>query len=236
MGQGLTKSTYFPSGKNIEHQSFVIDATNQRLGRLASEAAHLLMGKNRPDYTPFLDLGAHVIIVNADKLKVTGKKYEEKTYYRYTGYPGGLRQTKYSDLKEDNPEQIVKRAVERMLPKSKLGHKMARRLRVYRQNDHPHQNLKPSTFRCASLEIRDYSEFRQVFRQEFAQWVERMPEEEKKRTTVQIGPEAYSPSRILHELRQDSAFADRFYRIMYDFHFAPTAREGHSEHQIPLAG
>jgi large subunit ribosomal protein L13 len=231
----LNKSTYFPSGTNIERQSFVIDATGQRLGRLASEVAQLLMGKNRPDYTPFLDLGAHVIIVNVDRVQVTGQKAKHKTYYHYTGFPGGLRQSSYSDLKEKNPRRLVERAVRRMLPKTKLGRNMITRLRVYRKDDHPHKNLKPVAYVCASLDLGNYDTFRRVLTQEVSVWLKGMSEEEKNQDTVQIGPESYSPRRIAKELEQNSSFAETFAQMMYDFHFLSASDQREKKESIAAA-
>jgi large subunit ribosomal protein L13 len=214
------RSTYFPSGKNIERQSYVIDASGQRLGRVASEAARLLMGKNRPDFTPFLDTGAHVIIVNAAKVKITGQKRNQKVYYRYTGFPGGLRQQKYSEAAAQKPEQVVRLAIDGMLPKTKLGRKMSRRLRVYAEKHHPHPNLQPENHYCASMDLRDFGEFYRVLDREYAQHVKRMSDEEAARTSVTMGAKQYTPRRIASELRQHSEFGEKFARMMYEFHFS----------------
>jgi large subunit ribosomal protein L13 len=124
-------------------QWFVIDATDQALGRLASKAATLLSGKHKAGYAPFLITGDHVIIVNADKVRLSGQKLDQKQYYRHTGYPGGLRQVSARRMFEDRPERMIQKAVLGMLPKNKLRKRMARRLRVYAGGQHPHVAQKP---------------------------------------------------------------------------------------------
>jgi len=136
-------STYFPKEGEIARKWFVVDASGQALGRLASRVARILMGKENPKYTPFLDTGDHVIVVNAEKVKLTGMKSEAKVYHRYTGYPGGLRSEEYGKKIERRPEAIIEDAVQRMLPKSKLGKQMKTKLKVYRGEKHPHEAQKP---------------------------------------------------------------------------------------------
>ena len=114
-------STYFPKQGEIVRKWYVIDAADQTLGRLASRVAQILMGKENPRYTPFLDTGDHVVVINAEKIRTTGMKAEQKVYQRYTGYPGGLRTEEFKKLSVRKPEKIIESAVERMLPKSKLG-------------------------------------------------------------------------------------------------------------------
>ena len=135
-------STYFPKGE-IARKWYVVDADGQTLGRLAGRIARILSGKNNPRYTPFLDTGDHVIVINAAKVKLTGLKAEKKVYRHYTGYPGGLRQEEYRKRLARRPEAIVQAAVEGMLPKSKLGRAMASKLKVYRDDKHPHSAQKP---------------------------------------------------------------------------------------------
>ena len=137
-------STYFPKGE-IARKWYVVDADGQTFGRLASRVARILSGKNNPRYTPFLDTGDHVIVINAAKVKLTGLKAEKKVYRRYTGYPGGLRQEEYSKLMVRRPEAVVQQAIEGMLPKTKLGRAMAGKLKVYRGDKHPHAAQKPET-------------------------------------------------------------------------------------------
>jgi len=121
-----------------------VDASGQTLGRLASQVALVLMGKENPRYTPFLDTGDHVIVINADKVKMTGMKAEQKAYHRYTGYPGGLRSEDFRERFARKPEMIVEDAIKRMLPKTKLGRHMLSKLKVYRGDKHPHQAQKPA--------------------------------------------------------------------------------------------
>jgi len=136
-------STYFPKAGEIVRKWYVVDASGQALGRVASQVARVLMGKENPKYTPFLDTGDHVIVINAGKVKMTGMKADEKVYHHYTGYPGGLRTEAYNKRIVRKPEQIVELAVQRMLPKSKLGRQMISKLQVYRGDKHPHQAQKP---------------------------------------------------------------------------------------------
>src|SRR5437867_4017692 len=137
---------YIPLEKEIDRRWHVVDAEGQILGRLASRVARLLTGKAKPIYTPFLDTGDHVIIVNAEKVRLTGKKMTDKLYRRHTGYPGGLRETPAGDLLSKNPERLLREAVSGMLPKSKLGRALRKKLRVYRGPQHPHQAQRPSPF------------------------------------------------------------------------------------------
>jgi len=136
-------STYFPKEGEIARKWYVVDASGQALGRLASRVARILMGKENPKYTPFIDTGDHVIVINADRVKLTGMKAEAKLYQRYTGYPGGLRTESFRKRTERRPEAIIEAAVERMLPKTRLGRQMKSKLKVYRGEKHPHQAQKP---------------------------------------------------------------------------------------------
>ena len=135
--------TFMPSAKNIERKWYVVDATDLTLGRLASQVAAILRGKNKPEFTPFLDMGDYVIIVNASKVKLTGKKLEQKVYSTHTGQPGGLKETKYKELMQKRPELAVKVAVKGMLPKNTLGREMFKKLKVYAGPEHNHQAQKP---------------------------------------------------------------------------------------------
>ena len=136
-------STYFPKEGEIARKWFVVDATDQTLGRLASKIARILMGKENPQYTTFLDTGDHVIVINAEKIRVTGMKAEQKAYHRYTGYPGGLRSEDFNKRFDRQPELIIEDAISRMLPKTKLGKQMFTKLKVYRGDKHPHEAQKP---------------------------------------------------------------------------------------------
>jgi large subunit ribosomal protein L13 len=135
-------STYFPKGE-IARKWFVVDAEGQTLGRFASRVARILIGKDHPRYTPFLDTGDHVIVINAAKVKLTGLKADSKVYRRYTGFPGGLREEEFRKLIVRKPERVVQNAIEGMLPKTKLGRAMASKLKVYRDDKHPHAAQKP---------------------------------------------------------------------------------------------
>ena len=135
--------TSIPSLATLDRQWHVIDAEEAVLGRIASKAAKILMGKHKPTYTPFLDTGDHVIVVNAAKVKLTGNKEEQKLYRRHSGYPGGLTETQARKVRATRPTRMVEEAVHGMLPKSKLGKQMYRKLQVYAGPTHPHQAQKP---------------------------------------------------------------------------------------------
>jgi large subunit ribosomal protein L13 len=135
--------TYFPKGSEVSRKWFVVDAQDQVLGRLASHVANLLAGKLKPTWVPFMDIGDHVIIINAEKVKLTGKKLEQKMYYRYSGYPGGMKSVSAHDLKAKRPDRMVEIAIKGMLPKNKLGRAMASKLKVYAGGTHPHAAQQP---------------------------------------------------------------------------------------------
>ena len=136
-------STYFPKAGEIARKWYVVDASGQTLGRLATEVAQILSGKRNPRYTPFLDTGDHVVVINAAKVRLTGMKAESKTYRHYTGYPGGLRAEDFTRRMQRKPELVVEEAIKGMLPKSKLGKAMGKKLKVYRGDKHPHQAQQP---------------------------------------------------------------------------------------------
>ena len=135
--------TYIPRKGEIESKWYVVDAAGQVLGRLATQVAILLRGKHREDFTPFLDLGDHVIVVNAARVQMTGSKWDRKVYRHFTGYPGGLREIGAQRLHQDKPERIVREAVRGMLPKTKLGRALGKKLLVYAGETHPHAAQKP---------------------------------------------------------------------------------------------
>ena len=137
------RTTYMPSKADIERKWYVVDASGKTLGRLASEVAKVLSGKNKPSYTQFLDTGDYVIVVNAEKIVVTGKKLEQKVYTQHTGYIGGLKETTLKRMLETKPENVIKHAVKGMLPKNTLGRSMMRKLHVYAGADHKHEAQKP---------------------------------------------------------------------------------------------
>lgn len=135
--------TQFPSGSDIQREWFVLDAQNAVLGRLASKAAGLLMGKHKPLYVPFLDLGDHVVVINAAKVRLTGKKEQQKVYRRHSGYPGGLSEISVRNMRAKSPAKMLELAIAGMLPKTKLGKQMIRKLKVYVGDKHPHEAQKP---------------------------------------------------------------------------------------------
>lgn len=136
-------STQFPSGTELKRNWYVLDAENAVLGRLATQAARLLMGKHKPIYTPFLDTGDHVVVINAGKIRLTGRKEQQKLYRRHSGYPGGLKEESARKVRARTPIRLVEQAVSGMLPKTKLGKQMYRKLQVYAGDKHPHQAQKP---------------------------------------------------------------------------------------------
>jgi len=138
-------STYFPKAGEIERKWFVVDAAGQTLGRLATNVASILAGKTSPRYTPFMDMGDHVVVINADKVRLTGMKAEAKVYRHYTGFPGGLRSEEFKKRFDRKPEDVVEEAILGMLPKNKLGRAMGKKLKVYRGEQHPHQAQQPET-------------------------------------------------------------------------------------------
>jgi large subunit ribosomal protein L13 len=138
-------STYFPSGKGLagNRKWYVVDAAGQTVGRLATEVANLLSGKRNPQWTPFMDMGDHVIVINASQAVFKGSKAEQKVYRRHTLYPGGLREISVKDQFEKHPERVIELAVKGMLPKTKLGKAMAKKLKVYRDANHRHAAQQP---------------------------------------------------------------------------------------------
>jgi large subunit ribosomal protein L13 len=141
--------TFTPSADKIERQWHVIDAGDKVLGRIATVAAKLLQGKHKPIYTPFLDTGDHVIVINAAQVKLTGRKEVQKLYRYHSGYEGGLREERAKEVRKKSPIRLVEEAIRGMLPKSKLGNAMYRKLKVYRGADHPHTAQKPTQFKVA---------------------------------------------------------------------------------------
>jgi large subunit ribosomal protein L13 len=137
-------STVFPSKNGVVREWHVIDAQNVVLGKLASKAAMILMGKTKPTFTPFLDTGDHVIVINAAKVKVTGRKEEDKMYRHFTGYPGGLVEKSLKRVRAERPVRLVEDAIFGMLPKTKLGKQMYRKLKVYADDRHPHAAQQPA--------------------------------------------------------------------------------------------
>jgi len=141
--------TFIPSGKNPERDRkwHLIDASGKTVGRLATRAATLLMGKNKPSYTPYIDVGDHVVIINAEKITFTGNKLADKVYRSHSGWPGGLKETSAQKMLARHPERILENAIKGMLPKTKMGRAMAKKLRVYAGSEHPHQAQQPEALR-----------------------------------------------------------------------------------------
>ena len=136
-------NSYMAKAETVERKWYIVDATDHTLGRLSSEIAKILRGKHKPTYTPHVDTGDHVIIINADKVKLTGKKLDQKLYRYHTGHPGGLREITYREMMNKKPEEVVMHAVKGMLPKNTLGRQMLTKLRVYRGTEHNHDAQKP---------------------------------------------------------------------------------------------
>lgn len=139
------QKTYYPKPSEVTHDWYVVDATGQNLGRFTTQVARLLLGKNKPQFTPGVDTGDFVIIVNAEKIAVTGKKLDDKFYYRHSGYPGGLKQISLRDQLERFPERVIRSAVWGMLPHNRYGRKLMKKLKIYAGPDHPHAAQKPQT-------------------------------------------------------------------------------------------
>ncbi len=135
--------TFMANAQNVERNWYIVDADGMTLGRLASQVAAILRGKNKPTFTPHVDCGDHVIVINAAKVVLTGKKLDQKAYYHHSGFAGGLKETKYRKLMAEKPDFAVKHAVVGMLPKGPLGRQMARKLRVYAGAEHEHEAQKP---------------------------------------------------------------------------------------------
>lgn len=147
----MTNKTFLPSQDNTERDWYVVDATDQRLGRLASEIAMILRGKNKPQYTPFMDTGDFVIVVNAEKVLVTGKKRTQKLYRRHSGRPGGMKTETFDKLQQRLPERIVEHAVKGMLPKNSLGRRLFTKLKVYTGPTHPHVAQQPKELKINTI-------------------------------------------------------------------------------------
>ncbi|MBB5075085.1 50S ribosomal protein L13 [Nonomuraea sp. NPDC050547] len=143
--------TYSPKPADVERQWYVIDATDVVLGRLASHVATLLRGKHKPIFANHVDTGDFVIVINAEKIALSGNKLEQKKAYRHSGYPGGLRSVTYGELMEKRPDRAVEKAVKGMLPKNSLGRKMAKKLKVYAGSEHPHQAQQPVPFEITQI-------------------------------------------------------------------------------------
>jgi large subunit ribosomal protein L13 len=137
------EKTYVTKREDVEREWYVVDASGQTLGRLATRVARVLRGKHKPIYSPSVDTGDYVIVVNAERIHVTGRKLDQKMYYRYSGYPGGLKEITLRNLLQKHPTRVIKHAVRGMLPKNRLGRRMFKKLKVYAGPDHPHAAQQP---------------------------------------------------------------------------------------------
>ncbi|ERP91241.1 MAG: 50S ribosomal protein L13 [Alcanivoracaceae bacterium] len=135
--------TYSAKPESVKRDWYVVDASGKTLGRLATELANRLRGKHKPEYTPHVDTGDYIVVINADKVAVTGNKANDKMYYRHTGYPGGLKEANFATLQAEKPEMIIEKAVKGMLPRNPLGRAMYRKLKVYAGTEHPHTAQQP---------------------------------------------------------------------------------------------
>ncbi|NLJ73457.1 MAG: 50S ribosomal protein L13 [Firmicutes bacterium] len=135
--------TYMAKPQEVERKWYVVDATDQTLGRLATQVASILKGKHKPTYTPHVDTGDHVIVINAEKVRLTGNKLQDKKYYRHSGYVGGIKETTAGEMLQRHPERVIRTAVWGMIPHNRLGRQMIKKLKVYAGNEHPHQAQMP---------------------------------------------------------------------------------------------
>ena len=140
------RTTYMANENTVDRKWFVVDAEGERLGRLASEIATVLRGKHKPTYTPHVDTGDHVIIINADKIELTGSKLENKMYYRHSGFPGGLKERNAREMRDHQSDKMIEIAIKGMLPKGSLGRQMAKKLHVYKGSEHNQQSQKPEVY------------------------------------------------------------------------------------------
>lgn len=135
--------TYSARAETVKHDWYVIDATDKTLGRLATDIANRLRGKHKPEFTPHVDTGDYIVVVNAEKVKVTGKKNRDKIYYRHSGYPGGMKAISFNEMIEKTPERVIQLAVKGMMPKNRLSRSMLGKLKVYAGAEHPHSAQQP---------------------------------------------------------------------------------------------
>lgn len=139
----MTQKSYYPKASDVSREWHIVDANGQNLGRLASKIATVLIGKHRPQYTPGVDLGDYVIVTNCGGITVTGKKMDDKMYYRHSGYPGGLKERTLRQMLDSYPDRVIRRAVWGMLPHNKMGRKLLKKLKVYAGTEHPHGPQQP---------------------------------------------------------------------------------------------
>lgn len=153
------RTTFMAKTKDVERKWYVVDAEGKTLGRLASEIANVLSGKNKPIFTPHVDTGDYVVVVNAEKVVLTGKKFKKKTYFHHTGYLGGAKFASAEEWMNKYPERLIKHAVRGMLPKNKLGEDMYRKLHVYKGSEHPHKAQKPEVLEIKVFESRHSQQY-----------------------------------------------------------------------------
>lgn len=151
MKQARIQKTFVAKPADIERKWYVVDATNLTLGRLATQIASVLRGKHKPEYTPYEDLGDFVVVVNAEKVRVTGRKLDQKMYYHHTGYPGGIKSITLRKQLQKHPERVIEHAVKGMLPRGPLGRRQFKKLKVYAGSEHPHQAQSPKPLPIAEL-------------------------------------------------------------------------------------
>jgi large subunit ribosomal protein L13 len=135
--------TFSAKSHEVQRDWYIVDATDKVLGRLAAEIAHRLRGKHKAEYTPHVDTGDYIVVTNAEKVKVTGRKHQDKMYYHHSGFPGGIKSINFAKLQQEHPTRIIERAVKGMLPKNPLGREMYRKLKIYAGNEHPHLAQQP---------------------------------------------------------------------------------------------
>jgi large subunit ribosomal protein L13 len=222
-------STFVPSGKDRKVTFRVVDARDQRLGRLASEVAILLMGKDNPQYIPFLDMGSHVIVINARHIKLTGNKRETKVYHRYTGFPGGLVSQSFAVKQSRSPAKVIEEAIKGMLPKTKLGRKMGSKLRVYNDDFQPHAAQRPVPYECEAIELADFNVFYERLLREHRRWLASRSYAAGQPQAVYVGSERYTATEMLSHLESKNADGMRFAREMYQIQFGRTQRRANKQ-------
>lgn len=151
----MVMKTFSAKADAVDRQWFIVDAAGQTLGRMAAQIAHYLRGKHKPEYTPHVDTGDYIVVINAEKVRVTGNKGRDKIYYRHSGRPSGLKQTRFNDMVKDHPERTVEIAVKGMLPNNPLGRDMYRKLKVYAGSEHPHTAQQPVVLDVAKKAVNE---------------------------------------------------------------------------------
>jgi len=207
--------TEFVSAKEVEHKWYLVDAASRVLGRLASEIAQLLIGKYEPWYAPSSDMCVHVVIINADKVVVTGKKERKKEYYRYTGYPGGMRSESYAKRATRKPELILRSAVFGMLPKTILGKRMKKRLIIYAGSSHLHQAQRPLPINFFRSGPNGSNEFKEVVVEWLNAWLDALPADQRSVPVLFYGECGMTVAAIREEVTAGTEFGKDFARSMH---------------------